>query len=293
MRVQGGLQTVWQGTIERPTGLAWLEAAGCLLVCDPQQGRLARFDPARGEMAFLELGTSPSFCAATSEGELLLGDGLDLVRIDREGESEVEIRIDMPDTLSTGLATVDPRGRLWFAAPDRSAVEEAPAGQGGEGRVYRYHDGRMIPTLFDRTRPGGLAVSRDARTLFHANGAARTIEAYPVNSASALSQGQVWARLPSDAGEPRGLALDAQGHLWVALSGGDVVRIAPGGQIVERLDVPGMAPLDVAFGGEDLRTLFVSAPGAILSRDLAVPGLPQAALRLSAGALGLIEEDDH
>ena len=286
----GDLHEIWRADIAQPVGLAWLDAAGSLLVCDPAGGRIASLDPASGAMAFLGVPGSPSFCFPTSEGELLIGNGADLVRIDGEGRSALEIRIDMPAHLATASATVDALGRLWFVARDRRA--------GGEGRVYRYHDARMVPSLFDRTRPGGLAVSADGRTLFHANGPARTIEAYRVSPAAALSAGEPRFSLPASSGEPQDMALDSAGALWVALSGSSdaqaaLVRLAPDGAVLEEIAVPASAVSAIAFGGEGLRTLFVAVPGAILALPMTVPGVPLVSVRLGHTDLGLIEDDDH
>lgn len=281
----GTTQIVWQGDIARPTGLAWLAGAECLLVCDPEGGRLGSLDPDGGAVSLMSTCGPTSFCFPTRDGELLLGMGGDLVRLDGNGNSEVEIRIDMPAHLQTGTGTTDRLGRLWFAAPDASG--------GGDGRVYRYHDGRMIPSLFGRCRPGGVAVSADGRMLVHANGTARRIEYYRISPAAALSAGEVLAVLPDDAGEPRGIALDRDGGLWVALSSGRLALIAPDGTIAMQVEIAGEA-IDVAFGGADMATLFISTPGAIHAVQPPVAGLAIGAVKLSAGAhLGLIEDEDH
>lgn len=280
-------QIAWQGDIAHPTGLAWLPEAACLLVCDPDKGRLASLDPDGGAMSLLESEGETSFCFPTRDGELLLGSGSELVRLNADGESTVEIRIDMPSHLRTGTGTADRFGRLWFSAP-------ACANDGSDGRVYRYHDGRMIPTLFDRCRPGGVALSADGRTLYFANGAARQIETHKVSAASALSNDAVLVELPAGMGEPRGIALDVADHLWVAMSGGRVLRIAPDGTIADDLAVDAGEPIDLAFGGPELSTLFVSTPGAIHAIAVNVSGAPVGTVKLSLGeTLGLIEDDDH
>ena len=284
------LQIAWQGQIASPVGLAWLADARCLLVCDPEGGRLASLDPESGGVSFLDIAGAPSFCFPTREGELLLGNGAELVRIDggesSEGGSAPDLRIDMPGYLRTHFGTADQFGRLWFVAPDQRSG-------GSDGRVYRYHDGRMIPTLFDRSRPGGLALSADGRTLFHANGADRSIETYRVSRASALSERQVLTRFAEAKGEPRAIALDSDGHLWVAMSNARILRIAPRGEVVEEIALPDGPAADIAFGGNDYRTLFIGVPGRILSIKIEVAGLPTGAVKLSVGGLGLIDDDDH
>lgn len=285
-------QIAWHGDIARPTGLAWLADAAVLLVCDPGGGRVASFDPANGAMSFVQMDGATSFCFPTRDGQLLMGEGLDLVRLDGDGNSEVEIRIDMPGHLRTGTGAVDPMGRLWFSAPDERGDEGGNA-DGADGRVYRYHDGRMVPTLFDRTRPGGIALSAEGRRLYHANGGARRIELYHVNSAGAVSNGETLVRLPDSWGEPRGLAMGGTGDLWVACSEGRIGRVSTKAEVVEALSI-GVEAIDLAFGGEDLATLYISAPGTLFAIEAGTQGQAVPPVKLSLGeTLGLIEDDDH
>jgi sugar lactone lactonase YvrE len=65
---------------------------------------------------------------------------------------------------------------------------------------------------------------------------------------------------PFARGLPDGSALDAEGCLWnCRVGGGCVARFAPDGSVDRVLDLPCTAPTSCAFGGEDLRTLFVTS----------------------------------
>ena len=57
-------------------------------------------------------------------------------------------------------------------------------------------------------------------------------------------------------GRPDGIALDADGGVWVAMwGGGEVRRYTPGGDLDVVIRVPVTYPTSVAFGGADLATL--------------------------------------
>lgn len=76
-----------------------------------------------------------------------------------------------------------------------------------------------------------------------------------------------------------GMALDADGRLYVCCTSEHAVRVfEPDGTEVDRLEVPGPGLLtNCCFGGDDLRTLFVAegVPGSILAFEgLPTPGLP-------------------
>lgn len=75
-----------------------------------------------------------------------------------------------------------------------------------------------------------------------------------------------------------GMALDADGRLYVCCTGTHAVRVfEPDGTEVERLAIPGPGLVtNCCFGGDDLRTLFVTEgmPGSVVAfTDLPTPGL--------------------
>ncbi|EWG07922.1 MAG: SMP-30/gluconolaconase/LRE domain-containing protein [Candidatus Aramenus sulfurataquae] len=61
-------------------------------------------------------------------------------------------------------------------------------------------------------------------------------------------------------GNPDGMTIDSEGKLWVALFGeGKVVRVDPEShELLETIEVPTLNATSVAFGGENLDTLFVT-----------------------------------
>lgn len=65
---------------------------------------------------------------------------------------------------------------------------------------------------------------------------------------------------PFSRGLPDGSALDAEGFLWnCRVGGGCVVRFAPDGVVDRIVNLPCSAPTSCTFGGEDLRTLFITS----------------------------------
>lgn len=94
----------------------------------------------------------------------------------------------------------------------------------------------------------------------------------------------------TDRGRPDGAAVDAEGCYWTALyEGGRVRRHAPDGRLLAEIALPARCPTMVAFGGPDLRTLFVTTAragrpaeeldrlplsGALFAVEVGVPGLP-------------------
>ena len=64
-------------------------------------------------------------------------------------------------------------------------------------------------------------------------------------------------------GRPDGAAVDVEGNYWVAMyEGACVLQLSPAGEVLQRIAVPVQCPTMVCFGGEDLRTLYVTSARA-------------------------------
>jgi sugar lactone lactonase YvrE len=161
-------------------------------------------------------------------------------------------------------------------------------------------DGAARSVGDELTFPNGMAFADGGKTLLVAESFASRISAFAIGVDGALSERRIWAQLgpepevPSLAAAlaapgpvPDGIALDAEGALWVADAGGGALRVAQGGEVLERVSVTDRSVFAVALGGEDLRTLYlcVAPPpltadsekermGSILACQVEVPGLP-------------------
>jgi sugar lactone lactonase YvrE len=61
-------------------------------------------------------------------------------------------------------------------------------------------------------------------------------------------------------GRPDGAAVDSEGAYWCAMfEGGRILRFAPGGELLREVKLPLRCPTMVAFGGDDLRTLYITS----------------------------------
>lgn len=194
-----------------------------------------------------------------------------------------------PARLRFNDGKVDPAGRLWIGSISDAREPEAA--------LYR-RDGKgfaaQVPGL---TTSNGLAWSPDGRRMHWSDTKAHRIYAADFDVATgSLSNPRVFAEFkPRTAGEayggrPDGAAMDAEGCYWAAMfEGGCLLRIAPTGEVVQRIGLPATCPTMPTFGGPDLRTLFITTArekrpadelareplaGAVLQLRVDVPGLP-------------------
>jgi sugar lactone lactonase YvrE len=130
--------------------------------------------------------------------------------------------------------------------------------------------------------------------MYHSDTPARTIRAFDYDAATGTpSHARTFAHWNGDAERPDGGATDSAGHYWGALYGdGRLVQLAPDGVLVAEHPLPAMCPTMCAFGGADLKTLYVTSArqrrddaelarlpqsGGIFALRVDVPGLPEPA----------------
>lgn len=116
------------------------------------------------------------------------------------------------------------------------------------------------------TVSNGVAFSPDQRTLYHADTTAHRITAYQFDAASGeLGEGRLFHQFSTDksagyGGRPDGAAVDSEGAYWCAMyEGARILRLSPDGAILREVVLPLRCPTMVAFGGADLRTLYITS----------------------------------
>ena len=84
------------------------------------------------------------------------------------------------------------------------------------------------------------------------------LTAYDVAADGSLGNRRAFASLPGIA--PDGLAIDADGGVWVSASTGcEYLRVVEGGEVTHRIAIPGEWTPSCALGGDDGRTLFLGS----------------------------------
>jgi gluconolactonase len=185
---------------------------------------------------------------------------------------------------------VDDLGRIWFTdprySPDRSDLEMDVEA------VYRVDpDGKVTRVLSqpDIERPNGIAITPDHKTLYLVDshprpGGNRKIWAFDVSDAGALAN----RRLVFDFGKGRGgdgMRLDMTGNLWIAAGiitprgPGETTDVPPGiyvvapqGKLLGRIPILEDVITNLAFGGPDRKTLYVTAGKTLYKLPVQVAG---------------------
>jgi sugar lactone lactonase YvrE len=115
------------------------------------------------------------------------------------------------------------------------------------------------------TVSNGVAFSLDGRTLYHSDTTAHRITAYDFDMSSGqIGTGRIFKQFSADksnnyGGRPDGAAIDSEGAYWCAMyEGGRILRLSPEGEVLREITLPVRCPTMVAFGGTNLKTLFIT-----------------------------------
>ncbi len=183
----------------------------------------------------------------------------------------------------------DADGRLWVGTMVRDMAMASPAG----GIYCMDTQGLRGPVLLGYITPNGMAFSPDGRTAYLSDShpQVQKIWSHTFDMASGTWGARVpWVDMKPLPGRPDGAAVDTEGCYWICGNdAGMVHRFSPQGMLLQSFPVPVSKPAMCAFGGPELRHLFVTsicpaapAPGfdatldgALLVLKPGVQGLPE------------------
>jgi sugar lactone lactonase YvrE len=182
-------------------------------------------------------------------------------------------------------AKVDPRGSLWVGSMRNNV---GPEGENldvefTDGVLYRIDpDGRATEWMDGIGISNTLAWSPDQSIFYFGDTIANALYAFAYDRKT----GAISERRPFLTGYPHGLpdgsAMDSEGCLWNTRPyAGSLIRISPDGSIDRVVSLPFSKPTTCAFGGEDMRILFITSAhsehrlsGALFALQTSTPGLP-------------------
>lgn len=270
--------------------------------------RLWRLHPRSGHAEHLELPGAPGSVAPCRSGGLLLALHDGIYHLANWADVPRKIRAAPFDTTHQhfGQGRCDAWGRFWVGT--EVGPHDRPA-----GGLYCLQTRTQVEPALELMDRGvfasaGLAWSPDGRTVYWGDGARHDLGhlslADPGHWPPRLGMSMPWARFgprPADwtaerpqgyEGQPRGAAVDQNGHYWVAMfEGGQVLCLDDRGQVLQRIPTPTPCPTDLCFGGEDRRTLYLTTArlhrsteelarhpdsGAVFALQVPTPGLPTA-----------------
>jgi gluconolactonase len=263
-------------------GPVWDSRQDALLFSDLEHDVRRRFREGEGVSVVAEGTERANGMTLDRDGNLIVCEHVSssLVRIDRAGARTVlATHFEGRELNSPNDVVVRSDGVLYFTDPPYGRSNDShgtvrPQQLDFQG-VFRLVPGADEPEALARdfVKPNGLCFSLDETALYVADTERMHVRSFGVAPDGTLTGGAVFIELPEDApGFPDGMRLDEHGNLWTTGPGGIWV-VDPTGRVLGRIRLPEIAA-NLAWGGPDLREVFVTATTSLYRIRTRVAGAP-------------------
>jgi sugar lactone lactonase YvrE len=272
----------------------WHPSEEALYWIDINGQAVHRYDPKTQERATWTLPSQPGCIAWCVSGGLIVAIRSGVAFLDTR-TGALSSFLDAPYDQSRfrfNDGRCDAAGRLWVGTLNEPK-------DGPLAALYCIERGVIRDTGVRATVSNGLGFSTDNATLFHSDTTAHQIRAFDFDlSDGTLSGMRVFREFSQERsadypGRPDGAAVDTENCYWCAMyEGGRLVRLSSSGELLQEIQLPAKCPTMIAFGGSDLKTLFVTTArhnrsheelveyplsGHVLAFRVKVAGLPEPA----------------
>jgi gluconolactonase len=274
------------GDIKFGEGPAWNSKEQFLLFEDTPQNRMMKLDAAGKVSVFRQPSGRSNGLAWDLEGRLVTCEGNSdggrrISRTEKDGkvitlaDKYQGKKLNSPNDL-----TIDGKGRIYFTDPRYSHRESLEL---DKEAVYRIDpDGKLTRIIDSLTRPNGILVTKDGKTLYVADNASPggvvTLVAFDLDARGNTSNGRVIYDFRSGRGID-GMAIDADGRIWatagtkekagIYIFEPDVARKKAQLRWVVKMPED---PTNVTFGGKDRDILYITTTSALYRLPTSVKG---------------------
>jgi sugar lactone lactonase YvrE len=234
-------------------GPTWDPAEGRLLWVDIIAAEVHVYDPAAGtDRVLVHTGSHVGAAKPRAGGGIVvnLRDGVGCYAPDGSFRMLADLAA---DGVRGNDAAVARDGSLWAGTMRYDKAR-------GGGRLYRIGPGGDVTTVLDAvTISNGTGWSPDNRLMYYIDTPTNRVDVFDVDGeGAAVRDRRVFVDVDGP-GPPDGLTVDADGCVWTALyGGGRVHRYTPDGRLDRVVDVPAPNTTACAFGGPDLRDLYIT-----------------------------------
>jgi gluconolactonase len=265
-------------------GPLWWKESGYLLFSDIHNNRRMRWVPGEGISVFSEPTNRANGLTRDPQGRLLACEHQTrrATRLEPDGSITVVAssyrgrRLNRPNDV-----VVRSDGSIYFTDPGFPT----PGLDLDFNGVYQVTPdlGTITLITWDFTRPNGLAFSPDESILYINDTRRRHIRAYDLepNGMPLLATDRVFCDLIGEwPGNPDGMKVDTEGNVYCGGSGG-VWIMDPSGKHLGAIVHGAPATTNMAWGGDDWKTLFFTTRNTLGCIEMNIPGVPVPAKRPS------------
>ena len=233
-----------------------------------REGTIGKISSTGEGSVFLELpnGSVGNGIRFSSKGDMLIADYVNhnVLKVDMSTKQLSVFSHDSSMSQPNDIA-IDSKDRIYASDPNWKA---------GTGRIWRIGlDGKATILEDKMGTTNGIEVSHDDKTLYVNESVQRKVWAYDLTPEGEISNKRLLIEFP-DFGMD-GMRCDIDGNLYIARYGkGTIAKISPSGKLLQEITLVGKKPSNVAFGGKDGRTIYVTLQdqGNIESFSVDKPG---------------------
>ena len=233
-----------------------------------KEGTIGKITPTGDGSIFIELpnGSIGNGIRFNSKGEMLIADytNHNILKVDM-GSKQLSVYAHDSLMNQPNDIAIDSKDRLYASDPNWKE---------GTGRIWRINTNGTTTLLEDSMgTTNGIEVSPDEKILYVNESVQRKVWAYDLSASGAISNKRLLISFP-DFGMD-GMRCDVDGNLYVARYGkGTVAKVSPKGELLKEITLLGKNPSNIAFGGPDGKTAYVTLQdhGNIESFRVEAPG---------------------
>jgi len=260
--------------VRGPEGPA-IDSEGRLHVVSSEDAAIFRLS-ADGELTEVaQTGGRPNGLVFNSSGEMYVADAelKAILKISEGGKPEVFVE-DYEGTKLGGPNDLCflPNGDLLFTDPIRR-----PQPDPAISPVYRVSpEGKVSAFANELAYPNGIAMSPDGKRVYVSESRAQRLIAFTIDQTGQLLDRTLVRRF-REPGHPDGMAVDVDGNILQSLPGiRAIAYVSATGDLIDLYHVPDWAPANLAFGGKDMKTVYVcgSAQNSVYEFRHPVAGAP-------------------
>ncbi len=273
------LATGYGGDIGPAEGPVWVQEGRHLLFNDINVARRMKYSPGQGASVAMEKTNEANGMTRDLQGRIISAEHLTrrVTRYELDGSMTVIANsFQGKRLLRPNDVVVKSDGSIYFTDPGGNAApDQWDVTLSG---VYRVSAdlGTMSLVIDDMVRPNGIAFSHDESILYVADSRRRHVRAYDMlpNGMTAKDTSRVFVDLGgAEPGVPDGIKVDTQGNLYSGGAGGLYI-IDPKGRKLGRIVHGQPATTNIAFGGDDWKTLYFTTRSTLFSVNVKIPGVP-------------------
>lgn len=217
-----------------------------------KQATIGKISPEGNANIFIELpnesiGNGIRF---NSKGDMFIADytNHNILKIEMQNR-QMSVHAHEPLMNQPNDIAIDSRDRLYASDPSWKL---------GTGNIWRIDTNGSVTLLeSEMGTTNGIELSPDEKKLYVNESIQRKVWAYDLSDSGTISNKKLLIEFP-DFGMD-GMRCDAEGNLYITRHGkGTIVKLSPDGKVLKEIVMSGKNPSNLAFGGKDGRTVYVT-----------------------------------